>query len=207
MDLWTSRGIKQKGILLIKLCITAFLYLCTFPSRENNSLGPRIITPALCICRYTLHERTASVVRQPSSSDLFTHYTCSGSLSCSRPLCLRVVWRIFTSSTGLQDDSRGISSKSLSTKLSCRWGSSVRKSLRVAGNMEWRNSEMRASETWTVRLAGLHGTTKQWDSALLLTVNDYHSCCSLAGSTNTSNIYKMKREECNKMYQRQNTDI
>ncbi|KAG7222062.1 hypothetical protein INR49_016761 [Caranx melampygus] len=41
-----------------------------------------------------------------------------GSLTCSRPLCLSVVWRIFTNSTGLQDDSRGISSKSLSTKLS-----------------------------------------------------------------------------------------
>lgn len=56
--------------------------------------------------------------------------TCSGSLSCSRPLCLSVVWRILTSSTGLQEDRRGISSKSLSTKLSWRWGSSVRNNLR-----------------------------------------------------------------------------
>ena len=56
--------------------------------------------------------------------------TCSGSLSCSRLLCLSVVWRILTSSTGLQDDRRGISSKSLSTKLSWRWGSSVRNNLR-----------------------------------------------------------------------------
>ncbi|TNN47998.1 hypothetical protein EYF80_041821 [Liparis tanakae] len=47
------------------------------------------------------------------------HHQARGSRSCSRPLCLRVVWRIFTISTGLQDESRGISSKSVSTKLSC----------------------------------------------------------------------------------------
>lgn len=71
----------------------------------------------------------------------FLHHTCSGSLSCSRPLCLSVVCRIFTSSTGLQDDSRGISSKSLSTKLSWRWGSSIRKSLRVAETVRGEHSE------------------------------------------------------------------
>lgn len=65
--------------------------------------------------------------------------TCSGSLSCSRPLCLSVVWRILTSSTGLQDDRRGISSKSLSTKLSWRWGSSVRNNLR--GQKTWTEGE------------------------------------------------------------------
>lgn len=55
--------------------------------------------------------------------------TWLGSWSCSRPLCLSVVCRIFTSSAGLQFDSRGISSSSLSTKLSWRWGNSVRNSL------------------------------------------------------------------------------
>ena len=74
----------------------------------------------------------------------FLLYTCSGSLSCSRPLCLRVVCRIFTSSAGLQDDSRGISSRSLSTKLSWRWGSSVRNSLQVPRNMGRRKKEWRA---------------------------------------------------------------
>lgn len=44
--------------------------------------------------------------------------TRSGRRSCGRPLCLSVACRIFTSSTGLQDDRRGISSSSFSTKLS-----------------------------------------------------------------------------------------
>lgn len=74
-----------------------------------------------------------SVLQAASSSrDSLTGFygTCSGSLSCRRPLCRRVVWRIFTSSAGLQDKSRGISSKSLCTKLSWRCGSSVRNILR-----------------------------------------------------------------------------
>lgn len=76
------------------------------------------------------------------------HRTCSGSLSCSRPLCLRVVCRIFTSSTGLQDDRRGISSKSLSTKLSWRCGSSVRNSLREARNTDSESGQsVRADKT------------------------------------------------------------
>lgn len=74
-------------------------------------------------------------------TSIFIWYTCSGTVSCSRLLCLRVVWRILTSSTGLHTDSRGFSSKRLSTKLSWRWGSSDRNNLGVTENTEWGNCD------------------------------------------------------------------
>lgn len=90
----------------------------------------------MLICCMILHKHVIFICYSNSSIITILISTCSGSVSCSRLLCLRVVWRIFTSSIGLQDDSRGINSDSFSTKLSCRLGSSDTNSLKVAHNME-----------------------------------------------------------------------
>lgn len=128
------------------------IFLSRFPSRLFPSRTTTVVVlESILMPQYYLQIYTHSefewLVRKyvllPAFMGLFSHYTCSGSLSCSRLLCLRVVWRILTSSTGLQDNSRGISSISLSTKLSCMWGSSDRNSLRVAENIKWRNRERR----------------------------------------------------------------